>query len=118
MSALKIFLFLASSGIVVSRWLLRKKPNLSLVMLTLFTLGVGLVAQRAAEEAESTRVPRVSASQALEMVQSEGASLVDVRALPAFQVGHLRGAVNIPYTAAREGKYDLPRDRQVVVYCS
>jgi rhodanese-related sulfurtransferase len=50
---------------------------------------------------------------------SEKILLLDVRTPEEFQTSHIPGALNVPHTEA-EGwlrTQDLPRDRDVVVYC-
>ncbi len=49
----------------------------------------------------------------------EGAMIVDVRTPQEFAAGHLPGAINIPYQVVVDGftQLDVPRDRQVVLYC-
>jgi len=46
-----------------------------------------------------------------------GAFLLDVRTPQEFELGHIPGAVNIPNTALRGRVSEVPRDREVVVYC-
>lgn len=48
---------------------------------------------------------------------AEGALLLDVRTPEEFELGHLPGATNIPNTALRGRLDEVPRDREVVVYC-
>lgn len=43
--------------------------------------------------------------------------LVDVREPHEFEAGHLRGAINLPLSKLRERHEELPRDRDLIVYC-
>ena len=45
------------------------------------------------------------------------ALLVDVREPKEFDSGHVEGAVNIPLPKLRERLSELPRDREILVYC-
>lgn len=46
-----------------------------------------------------------------------GAFLLDVRTPQEFELGHVPGAVNIPNTELRSRLSEVPRDREIVVYC-
>lgn len=43
--------------------------------------------------------------------------VLDVRPREEYAAGHLPGAINIPLDALRKGKGQLPRGREIVVYC-
>ncbi|MFM7142114.1 MAG: rhodanese-like domain-containing protein, partial [Alphaproteobacteria bacterium] len=43
--------------------------------------------------------------------------LVDVREPGEFEAGHLAGAINLPLSQLRVRHGELPRDREVTVYC-
>ena len=47
----------------------------------------------------------------------EGAVLVDVREPQEYAAGHVAGAMNLPLSVLRERHGELPRDRDVAVYC-
>ena len=47
----------------------------------------------------------------------EGARLLDVREPAEVAQGALKGAVNIPLHQLRSRAFELPKDRQIVVYC-
>jgi rhodanese-related sulfurtransferase len=42
---------------------------------------------------------------------------VDVRESDEFAAGHIAGAVNVPLSQLRARYGELPRDRQLAVYC-
>ncbi|MCB9496729.1 MAG: FAD-dependent oxidoreductase [Fibrobacteria bacterium] len=46
-----------------------------------------------------------------------GAFLLDVRTPEEFELGHIPGAVNIPNTALRTRLSEVPRDRELLLYC-
>jgi NADPH-dependent 2,4-dienoyl-CoA reductase/sulfur reductase-like enzyme/rhodanese-related sulfurtransferase len=48
---------------------------------------------------------------------SNGSFLVDVRTPQEFAAGHIPGAVNIPVDDLRSRLDELPRDREIAVYC-
>lgn len=44
--------------------------------------------------------------------------LLDVRSREEFSSGHLRGAVNIPFDELEERFYELPKGKDIIVYCA
>lgn len=48
---------------------------------------------------------------------SEGATLLDVRTPEEFAAGHANGAINIPVQVLASRLSEIPKDREVVVYC-
>lgn len=47
----------------------------------------------------------------------KGAVLLDVRTEQEFQAGHLDGAINIPVQVLEQRWSELPKDKEIVVYC-
>lgn len=72
-----------------------------------------LLAQAAADEA-----PRIKAEEVRELLKKEQAVLVDVRGEASYEAGHIKGALNIPYSDIRERAKELPRDKKIITYCS
>ncbi len=52
-----------------------------------------------------------------DQVESTGALLVDVREADEFADGHVPGAINAPLSGLRDHLEDLPRDREIWLYC-
>ena len=46
-----------------------------------------------------------------------GAEIVDVRDADEFVAGHIPGAINLPLNEIRQRLGELPRDREVWLYC-
>ena len=46
------------------------------------------------------------------------ALILDVREPGEFKMGHAEGAVNIPLNSLRPRMHELPRDREILVYCA
>jgi len=61
--------------------------------------------------------PQVDLEEAVKAVASGDAALVDVRTPTEYAAGHIPGAVNIPVDELRTRLGELPRDRDLVVYC-
>ena len=62
------------------------------------------------------RVRQVRVSEARALVES-GAYILDVREVPEFERGHLRGAVNIPQSELLSRIDEIPRDVPVYLHC-
>lgn len=50
-------------------------------------------------------------------MNTEPAVIVDVGKRSRFEKRHIKGAVNIPYDELINEKYNLPRDKAIVLYC-
>ena len=64
-----------------------------------------------------SRTPMLDARAAGRLAE-QGALLVDVRATSEFEGGHVPGAVHVPYEQLEQRFDELPRDRELVVYCA
>jgi len=64
-------------------------------------------------------VPLVSQQQLLERQQAKDAELVvlDVRTADEFVTGYVPGAVNIPHDQLASRLAEVPKDKEVVLYC-
>ena len=51
-------------------------------------------------------------------VDRSGVFILDVREPAEFEMGHLENAVNIPLGMLRERMHELPRDKEILVYCA
>lgn len=70
----------------------------------------------AVAEAEEKQTLRIDGDKARKLVQA-GAFLLDVRTPEEFAEGHVDGATNVPVDALAERLADVPKEREVVVYC-
>lgn len=63
--------------------------------------------------------PRVSAPEAVRLINDRNALIVDVRPAAEFKKGHLLGAVNVPAAKLTAQVAELGKDheRPVIVYC-
>lgn len=59
----------------------------------------------------------VSVQQINELVQYGGALLLDVRPREEFETGHIESAKSIPSKELRTELHQLPKDREIIVYC-
>jgi rhodanese-related sulfurtransferase len=78
-------------------------------------LAAGLVANGVSLAAP----PQVTPQQVREMQAQKSAALyvLDVRTPEEFASGHVPGAVNIPYDQVVSRLAEIPKDKEVVLYC-
>lgn len=62
--------------------------------------------------------PRISAADAKKALDAGQAVLVDVRGLDAWQDEHAKGAVSIPVNEIYARLGELPKDKQIIAYCT
>lgn len=61
--------------------------------------------------------PQIDVGALLAMPPAERPLLLDVRTAEEFAAGHMPGALNIPLDELRSRLDELPRDREIAVYC-
>jgi ArsR family transcriptional regulator len=59
----------------------------------------------------------VTRKELMRRLQAEGVTVLDVRPPDEFELGHLRGAVNIPLRALKDRLTELDPSREIVAYC-
>lgn len=59
----------------------------------------------------------VSRDEMLKCLRRRLATVVDVRPVEEYRAGHLPGALSIPLAQLEERLGELPKDRQIIVYC-
>jgi len=111
---------------------MRKKKN-SLLLPVLLFVGVIVVSivtmilvenQRKAEignpgeYSNQDEIPRVTAEEAYQAVQNEGAVLLDTRSASSFAAQHATGAINIPVNELEGRLNELDPDTWYISYCT
>ncbi len=77
------------------------------------------VADATHTEHEDDGVPRISAAEAIEMVKSGKALIIDTRDPTSFEAMHVKGASNVPYKEFVDKTYKaLPKDKELIFYCT
>jgi hypothetical protein len=61
-------------------------------------------------------VKRVTVEEAKAAVEAGKAVIVDVRSADAYKAKHIKGSISMPDVAA--GYQNLPKDKQIITYCS
>ena len=68
--------------------------------------------------ASSLELQRISAEELKKLIESKSNILVvDVQPKAAYEVGHIKGAINFPWAKEISGPVKLPRNKVLVIYC-
>ncbi|MCU1264210.1 MAG: ArsR family transcriptional regulator [Acidobacteria bacterium] len=68
------------------------------------------------ESADGAR--RIKPEDARELLNKSKAVLVDVRGEASYKAGHIKDALNIPFSDIRARAKELPADKMIITYCS
>jgi rhodanese-related sulfurtransferase len=106
---------------------MRRKCGIGIALLGAFALAAGVPAYAAettpaaapAAKPAATSVTPMSQEQLLEHQAKHPQHLVvlDVRSPEEFKEGHVPGAVNVPYDQIATRLSEVPKDKDVVLYC-
>jgi hypothetical protein len=66
---------------------------------------------------ETAGLPRIEASEALNLYNAGSITIVDVRASDNYLVGHIKGATSIPESDVSKRLAEIPKLGNLVVYC-
>jgi rhodanese-related sulfurtransferase len=69
---------------------------------------------------DNTAIKILSATEFKQAISKDSVQLLDVRTVPEFQSGHIKGAVNIDFLKPKlfiEGVHQLDKEMPVYLYC-
>ena len=67
----------------------------------------------------SSEVPRISPEELKDRLDGgEAILVVDSRSLAEFEAGHIAGAISVPSNEVESRLDELPRDQEIVLYCT
>lgn len=69
-------------------------------------------------QASADQARRIKPEEVRELLKQNKAVLVDVRGVDAYKAGHIKDALNIPFSEIGDRAKELPRDKMIVTYCS
>ena len=64
----------------------------------------------------NNHIKQIDVSKARKLVES-GATIIDTREKPVYDKGHLNGAIHIPVSEFRSRLDEIPKDKDVYLYC-
>lgn len=62
--------------------------------------------------------PRISVADARKALDAGKAVLVDVRSAESYQQEHAKGAISVPTHEIAAKMSELPKDKQIITYCT
>lgn len=75
-------------------------------------------APNTADAAQTDGAARISVEEAKKAFDANDAVFVDTRAESAYQVEHIKGAINIPAEAFKMRYKEVPTGKKIIAYCS
>jgi rhodanese-related sulfurtransferase len=83
-----------------------------LVAMFLMTLAVSVFS------AFSADLQHISAEELKKLIESKGNILiVDAQPKGAYEIGHIKGAINFPWAKELKGPIKLPKNKPLIIYC-
>ncbi len=73
---------------------------------------------KTAPEAHNDDAPRIGLEEAKKDFDGGKVIFVDTRAETAYNVEHIKGAINIPAEAFKARYTEVPKDKKIIAYCS
>jgi predicted sulfurtransferase len=66
----------------------------------------------------AAEAPRISVADAKKAIDAGKAVLVDVRSAMSYQQEHAKGAISLPTHEIAARMSELPKDKQIITYCT
>lgn len=63
-------------------------------------------------------IARISLEDAKKAYDKNSAIFVDTRAVTSYEANHIKGAINIPAEEFQTRYAEVPKDKQIIAYCS
>jgi len=82
------------------------------------TIQPDVIATMTAYAVADARVPRVILAETKSKLDAQTILLVDVRLKESFDEKHIKGAISIPEAAVEKRLTELPKDKEIILYCS
>jgi len=85
---------------------------------TLDYAALGIAADGELTPDQDATVARISIDEALPMLEDAGTVWVDTRSDPEFEQSHIKGAINVAAYLADDKLAELPKDKEIILYCA
>ncbi len=70
------------------------------------------------DEHEGDDAPRITLADAKKDFDAGNAVFIDTRTAEAYQMEHIKGAINIPANALEANLNKIPKGKKIIAYCS
>jgi hydroxyacylglutathione hydrolase len=68
--------------------------------------------------ASSAELQHISADELKKLIEGKAAMLVvDTQPKGAYEIGHIKGAINLPWAKEIKGPVKLPKNKPLILYC-
>jgi len=90
-----------------------------LLMVLGFLFGSLTILSLHASAQEGPGVPHISPEELKHLIESKAADIVivDVQPKGAYEIGHIKGAFNFPWTTDIKSPNNLHRNKELILYC-
>lgn len=85
---------------------------------TPLTMTTPPAAPAAAPQGDKSEVPRIAAEDLRVKTRDNAVVVIDVRDAASYASGHIPGALNIPMASVESNLDRIPKDREIVTYCT
>jgi predicted sulfurtransferase len=89
-----------------------------LFSLAALLLAAGGITGITAQAMPHPEAPRISVADAKKAIDAGKAILVDVRSAMNYQQEHAKGAISLPTDEVAARMSELPKDKQIITYCT
>jgi len=83
----------------------------------MLVIGASVYGQEAGKQKDESDVPRINVRDAKEAYDKKTAFFIDARAIEAYKIEHVKGALSLPVSDNPDLKA-VPKDKKIIVYCS
>jgi len=93
--------------------------TLILTMIFGFLSGILMIPSFTASAQEAVNVPQIKPEELKKLIESGDQSIVivDVQPKGAYDMGHVKGAINFPWAPTLKSNGDFPKDKTLILYC-
>ena len=93
--------------------------TLILTMIFGFLSGILMIPTFTVSAQEAVNVPQIKPDELKKLIESGDQSIVivDVQPKGAYDMGHVKGAINFPWAPTLKSNGDLPKDKTLILYC-
>jgi rhodanese-related sulfurtransferase len=90
-----------------------------LLLLMMISIGSIVAVISAAASAQAAEIQQIKPEELKKLIDSNDPTILVVDAQPktAYDLGHIKGAVNFPWTIDIKSPGNLPRDKMLILYC-
>jgi rhodanese-related sulfurtransferase len=98
--------------------LMKESVKYALALLVLFSGVLVTIFAVSVSQSFSAELQHISADELKKLMESKAdIVIVDVQPKVAYEIGHIKGAINFPWTQEIKGPVNLPKNKPLIIYC-